>query len=166
MQSTQPATSSRRALPTPPKSPRGPRPDYGRSDAPLGGLPDVYSYDNPYTAPYPYPPLVPPITSNFDDHPTTLRGGTLLHKGFYDLLSLIPSTPPASRFFWRAQDVEPVAGPRYEDIGPGTGPAGKNASPSSPPASAVPAKNLKTRRISKDMVSKPTGFVYVVPHPG
>ncbi|OCH95179.1 kinase-like protein [Obba rivulosa] len=120
----------------------------------------MYSYDNPYTAPY--SPLIPPITSNFDDHPTTLRGGTLLHKGFYDLLSLIPSTPPASRFLWRAQDTEPIAGPRYEDIGTNAAPAGRNVSPTLSPAVAAPVKTLKTRRISKDMVSKPTGFVHLV----
>ena len=99
-------------------------------------------------------------TTHFSDHPTTLRGGTILHNGFYDLLALIPSTPSPSRFFWPArtpQDPEPVAGPRYEEI------------PSSPPKllpvqapSSPPQPLRKGRRISKDMVSKPTGFVYVL----
>ena len=99
-------------------------------------------------------------TAPFGDHPTTLRGGTMLHKGFYDLLALIPSTPSPSRFFWPArppQDPEPVAGPRYEEI--------PSSPPRSPPVqapSSPPPPLRKGRRISKEMVSKPTGFVYVL----
>ena len=99
-------------------------------------------------------------TAPFSDHPTTLPGGTILHKGFYDLLALIPSTPSPSRFFWparTAQDPGPLAGPRYEDI--------PSSPPRSPPvqASSSPQSPLrKGRRISKDMVSNPTGFVYVL----
>ena len=99
-------------------------------------------------------------STQFSDHPTTLRGGTILHKGFYDLLALIPSTPSPSRFFWPArtpQDPEPIAGPRYEEI-PSTPP---NSPPLQAPSSPPPPLR-KGRRISKDMVSKPTGFVYVL----
>jgi protein-serine/threonine kinase len=84
---------------------------------------------------------------------TTLPGGTMLHQGFYDLLAMIP-TPSPSRLFWGAGwSQQPVAaGPRYEDMSPRT-----NVGVSIP--TPVPFK--KGRRISKDMVSKPTGFVCV-----
>jgi protein-serine/threonine kinase len=56
-----------------------------------------------------------------DDAPrTTLPGGTLLHKGFYDLLAL--ATPVASRFlgFGGNNSASQLnAGPRYEEIKPG-----------------------------------------------
>ena len=103
---------------------------------------------------------VAPTTDKFDDHPTTLPGGTILHKGFYDLLALIPSTPSPSRFLWYSrtpQDPETVAGPRYDEI-----PSPPNPPPVQAPSSP-PQYLRKGRRISKDMVSKPTGFVYV-PH--
>ncbi|KAF8650451.1 hypothetical protein AX16_005253 [Volvariella volvacea WC 439] len=115
---------------------------------------DTYSLSNPYFSPYAFPPAVPQPPDIYDEQPrTTLRGGTLLHKGFYDLLAMIP-TPSPSRLLWGApaaasspkprQDQEPIAGPRYEDI-------------RAPP---VPLK--KVRRVSKDMVSKPTNFVHLV----
>ncbi|KAI0775753.1 kinase-like protein [Trametes elegans] len=122
-------------------------------------------------APYPYPPSISPpapATPEYEAPSATLRGGTLLHKGFYDLLSLIPSipsTPSPSRLFWpRAQDTEPVAGPRYEEIGADTPPPPPPKPAASPMPTVAPpsTKNLKTRRISKDMVSKPTGFVHLV----
>lgn len=108
---------------------------------------------------YPYRPFGAVPTAPFRDHPTTVRGGTILHKGFYDLLALIPSTPSPSRFFWPArppQDPEPVSGPRYEDI--------PSSPPRSPPVQAPSSPQpppRKGRRISKEMVSNPTGFVYV-----
>ncbi|EGO25398.1 hypothetical protein SERLADRAFT_448374 [Serpula lacrymans var. lacrymans S7.9] len=89
-----------------------------------------------------------------------LPAGTLLHKGFYDLLSMIP-TPSPSRLFWgtvraQAPPAEPtvVAGPRYEDIPVKPGQI-------FPPLSNTPLPK-KNRRISKDMVSKPTGFIHLV----
>ncbi|KAI0675335.1 kinase-like protein [Trametes maxima] len=163
--------SPRRPLPTPPVSPRNDWDHFYPQGGLPGGLPDMYSYGNPYMTPYPYHPSIPlpaPAAPEYEPPSSTLRGGTLLHKGFYDLLSLIPSipsTPSPSRLFWpRAQntDPEPVAGPRYEEIG--------NNVPSNPKPVAVPItpvvpsppRNLKARRISKDMVSKPTGFVHLV----
>lgn len=71
--------------------------------------------------------------------------GTVLHKGFYDLLAVIPTPSPSA--FWRTKQPESnqlVAGPRYEQLPQDT---------QSPPR--------KPRKISKDMVSKPTGFVCV-----
>ena len=85
----------------------------------------------------------------------------MLHKGFYDLLALIPSTPSPSRFFWPArtsQDSEPVAGPRYDQIPPSSPPRPLPAQAPSSPQSPL----RKGRRISKDIISKPTGFVYVL----
>lgn len=113
---------------------------------------------SPYYPFRPYQSYGATQTAPFSDRPTTLRGGTILHKGFFDLLALIPSTPSPSRFFWpaRATGPEPVAGPRYEEI-----PSPPNSPPLQAPSSPPPPFR-KGRRISKDMVSKPTGFVYVL----
>jgi hypothetical protein len=144
--------NSRRPLPTPPTGPRASPYDSYRGQADI--RPDGYPFSGPYFAPYSYP-QAPQL-------PTTLPGGTLLHKGFYDLLSMIP-TPSPSRLIWGAPAAEEpgLAGPRYEEIRsgapPASGPAARQVSPlSSPP----PVR--KARRISKDMVSRPTGFVFVV----
>jgi len=102
----------------------------------------------PYHTPYPYAQH----STDLEEGPATssLPIGTLLHKGFYDLLAMIP-TPSPSRLAWRtpipAPDPEPLfAGPRYEEL---------------PPTQGTRASPKKGRRISKDMVSKPTGFVQV-----
>ena len=128
---------------------------------------DIYSLSNPYQSPHPHPPygLLGPSLPPRDDPPAaTLRGGTLLHKGFYDLLSLIP-TPSPSRFLWGASaDPAPdvVAGPRYEDLpGSNDAPGGKVTLPVVSLPSSGPVSPKKGKRISKDMVSKPLGFVYV-----
>lgn len=136
---------------------------------------------NPAWRPLPTPPTTPPLNYavaasdrererlypnhhphlNYDQPPTTLRGGTLLHKGFYDLLAFIP-TPSPSRLLWGAEPrAQGVAGPRYEDL------PSRNDPPPRPPASVAtpptsPALPKKARRISKDMVSKPMGFVCVL----
>jgi protein-serine/threonine kinase len=123
---------------------------------------DMYSRTTPYfSSPYPpYAPRQPHPYDSYDEPTTTLPGGTLLHKGFYDLLAMIP-TPSPSRFLWGSPVPDPViAGPRYEDQPPRTNvrnnvPPPALSSPGNPPALR------KGRRISKDMVSKPTGFVYV-----
>ena len=50
---------------------------------------------------------------------TTLPGGTILYKGFYDLVALIPLTPSLSRFFWYTrthQDPQTITGLRYDEI--------------------------------------------------
>lgn len=110
--------------------------------------------NNPYFVPYyTQPNYVSPPQPEFHDEPTTstIPAGTFLHKGFYDLLAMIP-TPSPSRFLWGAPTgptPDPiVAGPRYEDIKP-------------LPGGAIRSSPKKGRRISKDMVSKPKGFVYV-----
>jgi protein-serine/threonine kinase len=110
---------------------------------------DMYPTHYPYFAPN----SVAHLPANIYDEPSsTLRGGTLLHKGFYDLLAMIP-TPSPSRFFWGPSSPQPdPAGPRYEDIAPGPPP--KQVAIAPPPPK-------KGRRISKDMVSNPTGFLYV-----
>jgi protein-serine/threonine kinase len=88
----------------------------------------------------------------------------MLHKGFYDLLAL--ATP--SRLFAGAAATASkfAAGPRYENINPGTQPVvvtsaadvKKNIPPKvPPPAAATPLR--KDRKISKDSISSPTGFV-------
>ncbi|KAJ7163584.1 kinase-like protein [Mycena crocata] len=127
------AYRSSRPLPTPPT--RGPRYDDERQNHDYDGYPFAgqYSYPTPQTI---------------------LPGGTMLHKGFIDILSMIP-TPSASRLLWGSPVAEEpgLAGPRYEEIKPA-------ARQLSPPSSPAPAR--KTRRISKDMVSRPTGFVHLV----
>jgi len=106
-----------------------------------------YSLNNPYFMPYAYSPYVyqPP---EFYEEPTTtsVPTGTFLHKGFYDLLAMIP-TPSPSRLLWKAPSPpldELVAGPRYEHQESNT---------------AIKSMPKKGRRVSKDMVSNPTGFV-------
>ncbi|KAJ7647041.1 kinase-like domain-containing protein [Roridomyces roridus] len=138
-----------RPLPTPPTGPRG-SPFESYRGGQLDYRPDGYP---PSFAPYAYPQT--------PQSPTTLPGGTLLHKGFYDLLSMIP-TPSPSRLMWGPPpEEEPgLAGPRYEHIRPAAPPArGPPAGHAYPPSS--PPVPRKTRRISKDMVSRPTGFVFV-----
>lgn len=138
----QDTTMPARPLPTPPGPPRGARPNPYQSD--------LYSLTNPHFYPYAYPQFAPPPPDTYDEPPSSIPAGTLLHKGFYDLLAMIP-TPSPSRLIWGTPPppapTEPiVAGPRYEDI----------AQISTRPAASA----RKGRRISKDMVSKPTGFVY------
>ena len=73
---------------------------------PLGGLdhdhiyPHAYPYRTSRSRPeYRLPGSNLPVD---EERPAaTLRGGTLLHKGFYDLLAVIPTTFP-SRFLWGA----------------------------------------------------------------
>ena len=146
-----------RPLPTPP--------------GPVNHFDHIYSPAYLYRAPLSRPEYPPgrslPVPVDEEQPAATLRGGTLLHKGFYDLLALIP-TPSPSRILWGAGADPPpdvVAGPRYEDL-----PESNNA-PSvnfAPPAVSLPSpgpvSSKKARRISKDMVSKPTGFMYVYDH--
>ncbi|EKM80721.1 hypothetical protein AGABI1DRAFT_71210 [Agaricus bisporus var. burnettii JB137-S8] len=116
---------------------------------------DPLSMNNPYFVPYyTQPNHISPPQPKFHDEPTTstIPAGTFLHKGFYDLLAMIP-TPSPSRLLWGAPTgptPDPiVAGPRYEDIKP-------------LPGGAIRSSPKKGRRISKDMVSKPKGFVHLV----
>ena len=122
---------------------------------------DMYARPDPYFNPYPYPPYAarnPVPYDNYDEPTPTLRGGTLLHKGFYDLLAMIPTPTSPSRFLWGPRTEESViAGPRYEEQTPRVTQA--PPPPLSSPSNSQPLR--KGRRISKDMVSKPTGFVYV-----
>lgn len=139
---------SRRPLPIPPTQTIG----FPYNQYSLSRPPDLYSPANPY---YPYYAE----SDEYNEQPRTLRGGTLLHKGFYDLLSMIPTPSSPSRFLqqWIAptpDDTTVVAGPRYEQIEAAAPARGAYSPPLSP-------TGRKGRRISKDMVSKPTGFVYV-----
>ncbi|KAH7929884.1 kinase-like protein [Leucogyrophana mollusca] len=146
-----------RPLPKPPQIPRrGFNQDY---PVPLDLVPLADS-DSHLVSVYPYPAYGLPPQDVYEDSTPMFPAGTLLHKGFYDLLSMIP-TPSPSRLFWGAnpsrpsEQVVPVAGPRYEDIG-----SRANARAAYLPTGPPPLK--KNRRISKDMVSKPTGFVHLV----
>lgn len=103
---------------------------------------------------YPYPP---PTSDVYDEASPILPAGTILHRGFYDLLAMIP-TPSPSRLLWGAiqpqRSTRPMAGTRYEEINPND-----NVHSSQIPLSLVPSK--KGRKINKDMVSPPTCFVWV-----
>jgi hypothetical protein len=95
---------------------------------------------NPYFSPHSCLPFAHITPSAYDQPPTTLRGRTLLHKGFYDLLNsfsfsvLLGHTHTCS----------------YEDIPAApSNVAKRNELP--PPVS--PVTQRKGRRISKDMVS-------------
>ncbi|KIK67177.1 hypothetical protein GYMLUDRAFT_37234 [Collybiopsis luxurians FD-317 M1] len=132
---------SRRPLPAPPLSP-------------MLNLATGFSnsrFDMYHSSIFPYDPQY----QNQDSRGGSgFPAGTLLHKGFYDLLSMIP-TPSPSRMLqqWRPDNTL-LAGARYEDIG--TAPLRPAASPPSTPVVK------KGRRISKDMVSNPMGFVHLV----
>ncbi|KAG8830423.1 hypothetical protein FRC18_008122 [Serendipita sp. 400] len=138
---------------------------------------DMYSPSSPYYAsPFPYFPFssnrpINGLETNSNDAPVTrsiLSGGTILHKGFYDLLAL--ATP--SRFFSGGTGMGATsggngsglaAGPRYEQISP-------RSPPQVVPSAAVAAKNaqasitgpVKKRKINKEMVSSPTNFMHLV----
>ena len=124
----------------------------------------------------------------------TLPRSTVLHKGFYDLLSILPNTASQLRS-WKAPDNDEdniIAGPRYDEIiSPETPPKPPPPRQAGPPrglfdrVSAIlpplepqttrlaasisayfvsppsPTAPTKPRRISKDMISPPTGFMYV-----
>ncbi|GAW04310.1 kinase-like protein [Lentinula edodes] len=131
------ASSSRRPLPVPPMV-------NFRSNLADSRF-EMYPHSSNF--PYDYPQY------QYDESRTAgFPVGTLLHKGFYDLLSMIP-TPSPSRMLqqWRA-DNSLVAGTRYEELDKGLI---KSLSPPSPVLK-------KGRRISKDMVSHPMGFVHLV----
>ncbi|KAG2345586.1 kinase-like protein [Suillus weaverae] len=106
-------------------------------------------------AAYPYPEY--PHDDYDQTTPTILPAGTFLHKGFYDLLAMIP-TPSPSRFLWGGGSNQAPhtdgqltsPGPRHEDINPKS-----RHMPGSSPLK-------KGRRVSKAMVSRPTGFVHLV----
>ncbi|EIW83144.1 kinase-like protein [Coniophora puteana RWD-64-598 SS2] len=149
-----------RPLPTPPGPPGFPPGSPYAQDFTWSTPSDLINHPSPY----PYPSQLPPTQDVYEgDTAQMLPAGTLLHKGFYDLLAMIP-TPSPSRLFWGQErdrtirappGAEIVAGPRYEDIKPI--PIVKDLHPpSSPPAVK------KNRRISKDMVGRPTGFVHLV----
>lgn len=145
----------------------------------------------------------------------TMSRGTVLHKGFYDLLSILPNTasqlrgwsnpaasPTGNETNYRNGEHGDIAGPRYDEIPPPAFPP-----PIAPPKSSAPQSPLptpprglmdrvsaflpplepqttrftasisayfasaappipppkKSRRVSKDMISSPTGFMYVSP---
>ena len=146
-----------RPLPIPPSSATG---DYIRRDDvnPLTGEQYQPSYS---FFPYTFSPLPArqPVGYNETTPANAYLGGTLLHRGFYDLLALIPSTPSPSRLFWgNGQRDELVAGPKYDGAVPPQLTKPGNTPSTSPPISQ-PTSPKKGRRISKDMVSKPIGFV-------
>ena len=128
---------------------------------------DIYAASSPIKPPEAFPRLATRAQAPMPEDtpgPSSLPGGTLLHKGFYDLLALIPSASTASRFRWgpgqhptkQVDDGTEVAGPRYEHIPQSPTKPGpvQMSVPGSPPISP-----RKGRRISKDMVSKPMNFV-------
>lgn len=120
---------------------------------------DIYAQSFSFFPSYPYTHYTSrtPDSRN-EDATTSLPVGTLLHKGFYDLLALIPSTAStASRFLWGPPKQDPViAGPRYEVIERQPAPPPHALSPVQSPTKLSPRKG---RRISKDSISKPMNFV-------
>lgn len=151
------AAPFRRPLPMPPDVVTGREP-YRNYHDPYTGIPrssaDVYSPSFPYFPNFPYPQYSTRAPVAGEQAATSLPGGTLLHKGFYDLLALIPATTAtASRLLWGAPRDGPVAGPRYEHL------AAQPTSPAANTMNPTPASPRKGRRISKDMVSRPMNFV-------
>lgn len=127
-----------------------------RSARPLVPCPPIEADDG-----YPiHSDLVPgapyrsPSADVYDEATPLLPAGTILHRGFYDLLAMIP-TPSPSRLLWRATQPQRSASPRYEEINPKNNVNSGQALPS-----LTPPK--KARKITKDMVSPPTCFVHLV----
>lgn len=129
----------------------------------------------------------------------TLSRGTVIHRGFYDLLDMIPNTASSLRT-WNQPGDNTIAGPRYEHI-TSSEPVNQPPKPREPlpppsstrsrgifetistflpdpqsntltssftayfsppnPSPAQPTSPKKVRRVSKDMISSPTGFMYV-----
>lgn len=133
-------------------------------------------YSQSSRLPYPTsnvaPAMASPITVN------SHRNSTLVHRGFYDLLSLVPGTAGVGvgtrrgnvNNIWPYDEL--VAGQRYEDIpigrpAPAPPPGGTYARatgnaaspPTLPTRAQEPTSPKGKRRISKDMVSRPMGFV-------
>lgn len=155
-----PTMGSRRPLPALPTT----RAEYYYD---LPRSPAMYSATNPYfNSQVPYSPFSDHGAPDLREEPTSsVPVGTMLHKGFYDLLAMIP-TPSPSRLLWGppAPPSEPiVAGPRYEQIPAGIPPEIKPVAPAIS-ANVSPTGLRKGRRISKDMVSHPTGFMCVLQH--
>ena len=177
------AYASRRPLPNLPVTTQGLQ-EY--SNPPLRtpvSSADMHSPSSPYYhGGFPYFPFTsrptnptPDIHSRDENYysPTRsiLAGGTLLHKGFYDLLAL--ATPSRMLGNVNREEQTLAAGPRYEQLAPGSPPkvvpsgvaanaAAKNAKPSPVAAPVASTPLRKNKRISKNMVSSPTGFVCVL----
>lgn len=139
----------RRTQPSRPDRPQfGPRPNQYQYQQPPSPSNNIYSYNNLYFNSYAFPPHASRPPDIYEEPQTSsIPVGTILHKGFYDLLAMIP-TPSPSRLLWRAPappspEQSILAGPRYEDL----------------PTNVIKSSPKKGRRVSKDMVSKPTGFV-------
>ncbi|KAI6121464.1 kinase-like domain-containing protein [Pisolithus sp. B1] len=103
-------------------------------------------------SPHPHSTYCPPPSTPM------LPAGTILHKGFYDLLAMIP-TPSPSGQLWGSTNIQysskPVTGVRYEETSPRNIANFSQVLPSFSPFK-------KARKISKDMVSHPAGFVHLV----
>ena len=154
------AYAARRPLPPAPMNVIGVNEYSGLSRTPMSSA-DMYSPSSPYSTPFPYFPFSsrPANAEEYTPTRSILAGGTLLHKGFYDLLAL--ATP--SRFFAAATPSKLTPGPPYEQLNAGSPPAIVPSSKDAKdlkqftPGAATPLR--KNRRISKDMVSSPRGFV-------
>ncbi|PPQ86771.1 hypothetical protein CVT25_012416 [Psilocybe cyanescens] len=137
----------RRPLPSPPAHTAAMQLWQNQYSSPISNR--IYSSQDPYIIPSAYPPYAPYPPSDHYEEPLTISipARPFLYKGFYDLLVMIPIPP--SRLLWKAHDppAEPVlAGPRYEDLERNT---------------ATRAMPKKGQRVSKETVSKPTGFVVI-----
>lgn len=154
------AFAARRPLPVPPLNPQGVY-EYAEplQRSPVSSA-DMYHPSSPYYPSFPYFPFSSFPAQAEDDTPTRsiLSGGTLLHKGFYDLLAL--ATP--SRLIGGTTPSTLAAGPRYENIAPRSPPnvvMSATEATRPPPVTPTPASPLKkNKRISKDMVSGPMNF--------
>ncbi|KAH7108074.1 kinase-like protein [Auriculariales sp. MPI-PUGE-AT-0066] len=139
---------SRRPLPHPPDV--APYQPVSSADLYAGG-PSSSGAGGSRFSPWAFPP-----TSS------TLQAGTLLHKGFYDLLALIPGTPTASKLLGWGIPTTTVQTAPQGPVGmtaPGTTRYEDHLSPATPRAQPLPRK---PRKITKDMISRPTGFVHMI----
>ncbi|KAG8907437.1 hypothetical protein FRB99_004232 [Tulasnella sp. 403] len=96
--------------------------------------------------------------------PPPVPGGTILHKGFYDLLALsTPVVETVSRIWNGTPKNETlVAGAPYHQLPTGPQPQAVQSMPPNPPVVPTHTPVKKGRRISKDMIGNPTQFRHLV----
>ncbi|KZO93334.1 kinase-like protein [Calocera viscosa TUFC12733] len=100
-----------------------------------------------------------PIPMDYEGgYSSVLPGGTLLHKGFYDLLAMIPT--PRTSLLWGLLSNRSAVPARPAAV------LSKKAPANGPDRGYVQVadrtRNVTGRKLSKDMISSPTAFVHLV----
>ncbi|EJT97277.1 kinase-like protein [Dacryopinax primogenitus] len=89
---------------------------------------------------------------------TVLPGGTLLHKGYYDLLGIIPT--PRAAWLWRTSDDPSVGASRAAPVLGNT--LVTKRTKNTGYVQIADWVRDEGKRVSKDMISSPIGFAHLV----